>query len=51
MFYFGTPFGGNIFKGRWADYGETDEEHVCLRIGERSETIVVLLTCSVPEAE
>ena len=51
MFYFGTPFGGNIFKGRWTNYGEADEEHIRLRIGQGSETIVVLLTRGIPQPQ
>jgi len=51
MFYLRTPFGGNIFKGRWTNYGEADEEHIRLRIGQGSETIVVLLTRGIPQPQ
>lgn len=37
---------------RWrADDGETDEEYIGLRIGEGSETVVILLASRIPQAQ
>lgn len=35
----------DVLEGRWRDDRETDKEHISLGIGERSQTIVVLLAC------
>ena len=51
MFDLRTPFWGNIFKGGGADYGEADEEDVSLRVGERPQSVVVLLPGRVPEPQ
>ena len=51
MFDLRTPFWGNIFKGWRTDYREADEEDVSLRVGERPQSVVVLLAGRVPEAQ
>ena len=40
-----------IGPGRGIDDGEDDEEDVAVGIGEGSETVVLFLTCSIPESE
>ena len=47
----GVPFLLDVVEGDGADDGETHEEHVGLWVGERSETVVVLLTSRVPQIE
>ena len=47
----GVPFLLDVVEGDGADDGETHEEYVGLRVGERSETIVVFLAGRVPEIE
>merc|ERR1719233_2755072 len=51
MFYFGTPFRRNIFKTGWRNDRETDKEHVSLWVGQRSQTVIVLLTGCVPKTK
>jgi hypothetical protein len=41
----------HVVEGRGADDGETDEEDVCLRVRKGTETVVILLTSSIPETE
>ena len=51
VFDFGRPLLGNIFKGVWRVYGETHENDVGVGIGKRPQTIIVLLTSSVPQGK
>lgn len=46
---FREPLGGNILEGGRGDEGEAKEEDIGLRIGEGAQTVVVLLTCRIPE--
>ena len=46
-----THLGLDVVKRRPADNGETNEEDVCLRIGERSKSVVVFLAGGVPKPE
>ena len=46
-----APLGRHILEGGGADDGEADEEDVSLRIRQRSQAIVVLLTSCVPQAQ
>lgn len=42
---------GNVIVRRRAHDGETDEEHIGLGIGQGPESIIILLTCSVPKTQ
>lgn len=44
------PLGRDVVEGGWRDDGEADEEDVRLRIRQRTEPVVVLLTGRVPQA-
>jgi hypothetical protein len=46
-----TYLGLDVIEGRWADDGEADEEDVRLRVGERAQTVVILLTSSIPKTK
>jgi len=41
----------DIFKRVWAVDGEADEEEICFGIGKWSETIILLLTCCIPQGQ
>lgn len=43
--------GANVVKGRRADDREADEEHIRLRIRERSQSIVILLSSGIPQTQ
>lgn len=47
----GEPLCGNVIVRRRAHDGETDEEHIGLGIGQGPESIIILLTCSVPKTQ
>jgi hypothetical protein len=40
-----------VLKRRRADETKADEEDVCLWVRQRPKTVVVLLSCGIPEAE
>lgn len=46
-----VPFVLDVLVGRGAGDGEADDEDVGLRVGERTEAIVLLLTRRVPQIE
>ena len=46
-----SPLGADVLKAWRADEREADEEHVRLRIGQGPESVVIFLTCRVPETE
>jgi len=48
---FRGPLGLNVLKRVGRDDGEADEEDIGLGVAQRTETIVVLLTSSIPEAQ
>ena len=41
------PFFGDVFETVWTVDGETHEDHVSVWVGERPESVVVLLTWRV----
>lgn len=43
--------GSNVVVGWRAHNGETDEEYISLGIGQGSESIIILLTCSIPKTQ
>ena len=43
--------GSHVLVTGGADEGEADEEDVRLGVGQRAETVVILLTGGIPEAE
>ena len=47
---FRDPFFSDVFKGMRRDDAEADEEDVSLRVGQRTQTIVILLTGGVEQA-
>lgn len=48
---FGEPFLANVLKRRGGSNGEADEEDIGLGIGQRTKTIVVLLTGGIEQAQ
>ena len=44
-----NPFFGDVFERRWLNDGETDDEDVRFRVGERSQPVVVLLAGCVEQ--
>ena len=46
---FRDPFLPDVFEGVRRDDAEADEEDVSLRVGQRTQTIVILLTGSVEQ--
>lgn len=51
MIDFRVPLVQSIFQRSRADDRVHNHEHICLRIGQRSQSIVILLTSSVPKIE
>jgi len=47
----GVPLGENIVERGGADDRETDQEDVRLGVGERTETIIILLSGGIPQAQ
>lgn len=43
--------GLDVIKRRRADDGEADEEDIGLRVGERSESVVIFLSSSIPQSQ
>lgn len=41
----------DVFKRAGANNREASQEDVCLGVGKGSQTIIVLLACSVPEVQ
>ena len=41
----------DVFKRAGANNREASQEDICLWVGEGSQTIIVLLACSVPEVQ
>lgn len=48
---FRVPLGADVLKGGAVYQAEADEEDVRLRVGEWSQSVVVLLTGGIPETE
>lgn len=46
-----TNLGPNVVVGWRADNGEANEEDICLRVGEWSQSIVVFLSSSIPQSQ
>ena len=46
-----TPLARDVLEAGRTDDGEADEEHVCLGVGQGPESVIVLLTGRVPEAQ
>lgn len=51
VFDFRKPLGFDVIERRRADDGETDKEDICLRVGQRSETVVILLAGGIPQTQ
>ena len=51
MQYLWIPFMVDVFKRAGANNREASQEDICLWVGEGSQTIIVLLACSVPEVQ
>tara|TARA_R110002050_G_scaffold282989_1_gene431153 strand:+ start:904 stop:1086 length:183 start_codon:yes stop_codon:yes gene_type:complete len=45
-----NPFGGDVLERDRIDNGEADEENICVCVAERTETIVLFLTSSIPNS-
>ena len=41
----------DVVEGRWGDNGETDQEDISLWVGEWAQSIVILLTSSIPQTQ
>src|SRR5690606_36696142 len=48
---FGKPFPPGIFKAGGGNHREHEHEDICLRIGERSQSVIVFLASGIPEIE
>lgn len=48
---FGEPLLAYVLEGSRRDDGETDEEDIGLRVGERAETVVIFLTGGIEESK
>lgn len=48
---FREPLLANVFKGRRGGDGKADQEDIGLGVGERTETVVILLTGGIEEAQ
>lgn len=48
---FGEPFLANVLKRRGGSNGEADQEDIGLGVGQRTKTIVVLLTGGIEQAQ
>lgn len=46
-----TNLGPDVVKGWRANNGEADEEDVCLRVGERAQSIIVFLSGGIPQSQ
>ena len=51
MMDFREPFLADVLEGGWRGHGEADEEHVCLRVGQGTEPIVILLSSGIKQSE
>lgn len=47
----GGYLGLHVLKRRRADEREADEEDICLRVGQRAQTVVILLSGSIPKSQ
>ena len=45
----GKYLGLDVIEGRRANDGETDEENIGLGVGQRSESVVILLASGIPQ--
>lgn len=41
----------NVVKGIWGVDGETDQDDMGIRVGEWTETVVILLTSGIPQGQ
>jgi len=48
---FRVPLGLDVLEGGRRDNGEARQEHVGLRVGQRSQTIVIFLSSSIPKTQ
>lgn len=46
-----TYLGLDVIEGRRADDGEADKEDIGLGVGQRSEPVIILLACGIPEPQ
>lgn len=51
MAHLRVPFGPDVFETRRIHQREADEKYISLRIGQRSQSVVILLTGCIPESE
>lgn len=47
----GEPFRFDVVEGRWADDGEADQEDICLRVRQWSQSVVIFLPGRIPESK
>jgi len=46
-----SPLGLDVLKRRWTDDGKANKEDIRLRVAERPQAIVILLTSSIPKSQ
>jgi len=51
MIDFWKPLCSDVIKRRWADDREADEEDVGLGVGEWSQSVVIFLSCCIPQSQ
>ena len=51
VLHLGRPLLGDVLQGVGRVYGETHEDDVCVGVGERPESVVVLLTGGIPQRQ
>jgi len=51
MVDFGKPLCADVVEGGWGDDGEADQEDIRLWVGKGAQSIVILLTSSIPQTQ
>lgn len=51
VFNFWVPLGSDVFKRRWRGHAEAYQKNVCLRVRQRSQSVVILLARRVPQSQ
>ena len=51
MIDLGVPLSLDVVEGRGANDREADQEDICLRVGERSQAIIIFLSRSIPQTQ
>lgn len=46
VMHFREPLFLDVLEGGGRGYAKANEEHICLGVGQGTETVVILLTCA-----